>query len=39
MAGRRASNRQIACKLFIGVGTAKTHVHNILGKLASSQLI
>jgi LuxR family maltose regulon positive regulatory protein len=27
------SNREIAEKLFITVGTVKTHVHNILGKL------
>jgi DNA-binding NarL/FixJ family response regulator len=33
MADRRASHRQIACKRFIGVTTAKTHVHSILGKL------
>ena len=27
------SNSEIADKLFISVGTVKTHVHNILGKL------
>ncbi len=27
------SNSEIAARLFISVGTAKTHVHNILGKL------
>ena len=27
------SNREIAERLFITVGTVKTHVHNILGKL------
>jgi LuxR family maltose regulon positive regulatory protein len=27
------SNREIAENLFITVGTVKTHVHNILGKL------
>lgn len=27
------SNREIARKLFISTGTAKTHVHNIIGKL------
>ena len=27
------SNREIAEKLFISTGTAKTHVHNICGKL------
>jgi LuxR family maltose regulon positive regulatory protein len=29
------TNRQIASKLFISLGTAKTHVHNICGKLGS----
>jgi LuxR family maltose regulon positive regulatory protein len=28
------SNREIAEKLFVSVGTVKTHVHNICGKLA-----
>jgi LuxR family maltose regulon positive regulatory protein len=28
------SNRQIAERLFITVGTVKTHAHNIYGKLA-----
>jgi LuxR family maltose regulon positive regulatory protein len=28
------SNQEIAAKLFISVGTVKTHVHNICGKLA-----
>jgi DNA-binding NarL/FixJ family response regulator len=27
------SNREIAAKLFISPGTAKTHVHNVCGKL------
>jgi LuxR family maltose regulon positive regulatory protein len=27
------SNREIADKLFLSVGTVKTHVHNIFGKL------
>ncbi len=27
------SNREIAAKLFVSLGTAKTHVHNICGKL------
>jgi LuxR family maltose regulon positive regulatory protein len=27
------SNREIADRLFVSVGTVKTHVHNILGKL------
>jgi len=29
------SNAEIAAKLFVTVGTAKTHVHNILGKLGA----
>jgi LuxR family maltose regulon positive regulatory protein len=29
------SNQEIAAKLFISVGTVKTHVHNICGKLAA----
>ena len=28
-----STNREIAERLFITVGTVKTHVHNILGKL------
>ncbi|NJN45207.1 MAG: response regulator transcription factor [Candidatus Competibacteraceae bacterium] len=28
------SNRAIAEKLFVSVGTVKTHLHNILAKLA-----
>ena len=31
-AGR--SNRQIAAELFLALGTVKTHIHNIFGKLA-----
>jgi len=27
------SNSEIAARLFVSVGTVKTHVHNILGKL------
>ncbi len=27
------SNREIARKLFISPGTAKTHIHNLCGKL------
>jgi len=27
------SNREIAEKLIISIGTAKTHVHNVCGKL------
>jgi LuxR family maltose regulon positive regulatory protein len=30
------SNQEIASRLFISVGTVKTHVHNICGKLAAS---
>jgi LuxR family maltose regulon positive regulatory protein len=30
------SNREIADKLFISVGTVKTHTHNIYGKLGVS---
>ena len=29
------SNREIAGKLFISTGTAKTHVHNVCGKLGA----
>ncbi len=29
------SNSEIAAKLFVSVGTVKTHVHNILGKLGA----
>jgi ATP/maltotriose-dependent transcriptional regulator MalT len=28
------SNREIASKLFISPGTAKTHIHHLCGKLA-----
>jgi ATP/maltotriose-dependent transcriptional regulator MalT len=27
------SNREIAAKLFISAGTAKTHIHHVCGKL------
>ena len=30
------SNAEIAASLFVTVGTAKTHVHNILGKLGAN---
>jgi DNA-binding NarL/FixJ family response regulator len=29
------SNREIAAKLFISLGTAKTHIHNLCGKLGA----
>jgi ATP/maltotriose-dependent transcriptional regulator MalT len=29
------SNREIAGKLFISPGTAKTHIHNLCGKLGA----
>ena len=29
------SNSEIADKLFVSIGTVKTHVHNILGKLSA----
>ena len=31
------SNSEIADKLFISVGTVKTHVHNIFGKLGADE--
>lgn len=31
--GHRLSNKEIAKRLYIGVGTVKSHVHSILGKL------
>ena len=36
LAAQGTANREIAERLFISVGTVKTHVHNIYGKLGVS---